>query len=264
MGIRLSSQQQQEVVLENMGLVRYWVNKLGITPNNSNYEDLISIGTIGLIKAVATFDPTKKIKLATYASRCIKNELTMHYRGEKKHVNDISLDEPIAIDNDGSELTLRDIIPSSSRDFVEEIVEKEDFRRFISITLNLLEPRERLIMLHKIAGKNQRAIAEILNFSQSYISRLEKKINKKVKSYFFNTTKRFKEVFSMATVGEFYQISFASEEVKHFNKVFATLLKNLTNVEDLPDFKVSCNKKRIIIEIPAHLECFSFIAQIIQ
>lgn len=263
MNIRLSSKEQEELVLKNQRLVYHFVNRLGIN-NPNDYEDMVSIGTIGLIKAAATFDKSKKIKFATYASHCINNELFMHLRREKKYINDISLDEVIAINDQGKEITLGDKIPSSEKDFTEELAETEIFIKCISIILNLLESKERLIMLYEIAGNTQKDIAKKLNISQSYISRLEKRINKKVKSYFLDTTKQFKEVFSMAIVGESYEISFASKEVKHFNKIFATLLQNLTDTKDLPDFKVDCNKKRIVVQIPAHPESFLFIAKIIQ
>ena len=261
MSMRLISKEQEELILKNRKLVYYLVNKLKI--NNSDYEDIVSIGTIGLIKAATTFDKSKNIKFATYATRCINNEIFMHFRKEKSHINDISLDDSIGNDGEGNELTLRDKIPNSDKDFTEVIEENEIFIKFISIILNLLESRERLIMLYKIAGIKQSFVAEIFNISQSYISRLEKKLNKKVKSY-FSTKKNFEEVFSMAIVGDFYQISFSSENIKNFNKIFATLLKNITSTEDLPDFKVSCNKERIIVQVLAHPESFSFIAQIIQ
>lgn len=252
---------QEELVLKNRALVYYLVKKLGVSP--SDYDDIVSIGTIGLIKAARTFNESKGTKFATYASRCIENEIFMHYRKERTHANDISLDAPIKNmeGEDGS--TLGDIIPDSMEDFTEKIAASETFTKFISIILNLLEPREKVIMLYKIAGIQQRVIAEALNISQSYISRLEKRIGNKVKLY-FTDTQQFKEVFSMAIVDNSYRISFSSKDIKQFNKIFATLLQKLTSAETLPDFKVSCNKERIIIQIPAHPESFSFIAQIIQ
>ena len=252
---------QEELVLENRALVYYLVKKLGVSP--SDYDDIVSIGTIGLIKAARTFNESKGTKFATYASRCIENEIFMHYRKERTHANDISLDAPIKNmeGEDGS--TLGDIIPDSMEDFTEKIAASETFTKFISIILNLLEPREKVIMLYKIAGIQQRVIAEALNISQSYISRLEKRIVDKVKLH-FTDTQQFKEVFSMAIVDDLYRISFSSKDIKHFNEIFATLLQKLTSAETLPNFKVSCNKERIIIQIPAYPESFSFLAQIIQ
>lgn len=259
MSIRLISNEQEELVLKNQRLVHYYVQRLGIFPNDSKYEDMISIGTIGLIKAAATFDKSKNIKFSTYATPCINNELFMYFRKEKAHANDISFEDQISVDHEGNELTLSDIIPSSDKDFTEEIANRESFIKFISIVLNLLESRERLIILYEISGATQEIIAEKFNITQSYISRLIKKLHKKVKSY-FTSTKQFNEFFSMAIVGDFYQISFALEEIKDFNKIFATL-QNLNCTED---FKVNCSRERIIIQVPAKLESFYFIAQIIQ
>lgn len=261
MDIRLSSKEQEELVLKNQRLVYHLIKKLNVAPRD--YEDMVSIGTIGLIKAAATFDESKNTKFATYASRCINNEFFLHFRKEKSHINDIYLENQINIDCEGNEITLCDIIPSSEKDFTDEITERETFINFINIILNLLQPRERLIMLYEISGTSQKFIAENLNISQSNVSRLEKKLNQKVKSY-LSTAKQFKKVFSMTIVGDSYKISFESKEIKQFNKIFATVLKNLVSVEDLPNFKVDCNKERTVIQIPAHPESFFFIAQIIQ
>ena len=261
MGIRLSSKEQEELVLENQALVHHLIKKLNILP--SDYDDMFSIGTIGLIKAATTFDKSKNSKFSTYACRCINNEFFMYFRKNKLHQNDISIDDPISTDSEGHTLTLSDILPNSDKDITEEIVEKEVVINFISIILNLLEPRERLIMLYKIAGTTQRCIGKKFNIAQSYISRLEKKINNKVKLYYTNKI-QFKEVFSMAIVNDFYEISFSSEDIKDFNKIFATFLQNVASTNDLPDFRVTCNKTRIIIQVPAYPESFSFIAQIIQ
>lgn len=261
MSIRLNSKEQEELVLKNQGLIRCLVNKLEINPNS--YEDMISIGQIGLIKAAATFDKSKNIAFSTYAGKCINNEIFMYFRKEKSHINDISLDALIIDSGEGKKITIGDKIPSSEKEFEEEIVNKEIFINFISVVLNVLEPRERLVMLYKIAGINQGTIAKTLKLSQSYISRLEIKSIKKVKLY-LNTTKQFKEFFSMLIVGDSYKISFDSKDIKEFKKSFVTFLQNLIIIEDLPDFKISCNKERIIIQIPAHPESFSFIAKIFQ
>lgn len=263
MSIRLTSKEQEELVLKNEKLVNYLVNRLVVA--NSDYEDIVSIGKIGLIKAAATYDKSKNITFGTYASRCINNEIFMHFRKEKSHANDISIYNPIGNDDEGHEITLADKIPISTKDFTEVIEEKEIFIKLINIILNLLEQKERIVMLYAISGVKQDYIAKTLNISQSYISRLEKKTKNEVKLY-LKTTKQFKEVFKMEIVGDSYRISFSTKDIKQFNKIFATLLQNLTSVENLPDFKVICEKKkeRVILQVPAHPESFIFIAKIIQ
>lgn len=175
MSIRLNSNEQEELVMKNKKLVYHLVNKLGASQNQTDYEDLVSIGTIGLIKAAASFDDSMNIKFATYATRCINNEIFMYFRKEKSHANYISLDDTIANDSDGKELTLADKLPSTDRNFAEIVEENAIFERVINIILNLLKPKERMIMLYEMSGTTQSSIAESLNISQSYISRLEKK-----------------------------------------------------------------------------------------
>lgn len=259
--MRLSQEEQKQLVAKNLKLVYHLVNKLRVAP--SDYDDIVSVGTMGLVKAVQTFDHSKGIKFSTYASKCIYNEIFMHFRNEKKNLNLISLDDIISIDKDGHELTLAESIMDSDRDFVEKIADMELIGKYITIILNLLKSKERLVILYRFAGKNQEAISKILNISRSYVSRLEEVAKNKFKQYLTNS-EPYKEVYSMAIVGESYQIKFFSKDVPHFNKIFARFLQNLKSTENIPDFKVACNRERVIIQVPAHEESFSFIAQIIQ
>lgn len=263
----LLTPEQEQMFLENMPLVYYFAKKLVIFWNDSDYEDIVSEGNFGLLKAILSFDESKNIKFSTYASRCIKNEIFMYFRKEKKHLSNISLDEPIATDDEGNKLTLADKVPKSTNDFTEQIAKQieEDkmFIEIINIILNLLGPRYRSIILWEIAGMEQKDMALALNISPTYVSKLKRRAKHKIRLYFMNK-QQFKEVFSMAKVGDSYQISFSSKDIKQFNKIFATLLNNLTSTEGLPDFSVMCNNERIIVRVPAQLESFSFIAQIIN
>ena len=143
-------------------------------------EDLISIGTIGLIKAVNTFDPDKKIKLATYASRCIENEVLMFLRRNSRTRLEVSLDEPLKTDWDGNELLLSDVLGTEG-DMVYKSIEEGDEKQLLAYALNHLSPREQRIMQLRFGltggqEKTQKEVADILGISQSYISRLEKRI----------------------------------------------------------------------------------------
>ena len=143
-------------------------------------EDLISIGTIGLIKAVNTFDPDKKIKLATYASRCIENEILMFLRRNSRTRLEVSLDEPLNTDWDGNELLLSDILGTEG-DLVYRSVEEDVDKQLLAAALSRLAPREKNIMYLRFGLKGgrertQKEVADILGISQSYISRLEKRI----------------------------------------------------------------------------------------
>lgn len=201
---------EEDLVLNNLGLVRLVVNKLSISPND--YEDMKSIGTIGLIKAAKTFDSSKKLAFSTYAVPCIRNEILMYLRKENKRVYDVSLNQILTIDTIGNELTLNDTICDTKQHFTEEFEEKELLTKCMSIILNVLEPKERLIMLYTISGFSQKFIGNILNISQSFISRKQIKIKKKILSI-LSSSFEFEELFSFEIVDNFYQICNGNEKI---------------------------------------------------
>lgn len=171
------------LIERNLRLVVYIAKKFENT--GINIEDLISIGTIGLIKAINTFKPQKKIKLATYASRCIENEILMHLRKNSNRRIEISIDEPLNVDWDGNELLLSDILGTDS-DVVYHDIENQVDKELLSIALEHLSDREKHIMELRFGVKSgtqktQKEVADLLGISQSYISRLEKKIIQRMK-----------------------------------------------------------------------------------
>ena len=168
----------EKLVEHNLRLVAYIAKKFDNCAIEQ--EDLIAIGSIGLIKAVKTFKSDKNIRLATYASRCIENEILMQIRKTTKIKNDVSLDKPLCEDFDGNQLVLADIIPADD-DFVEETVDKPSEKKIINMLISKLGRREREIMVlrYGLEGQDeltQREVALKLGISQSYISRLEKRI----------------------------------------------------------------------------------------
>lgn len=169
---------REKLIVHNLRLVVYIAKKFE-TPAVL-LDDLISIGSIGLMKAVATFSPEKNIKLATYASRCIENEILMHMRKVAQYRAEISIDEPLNVDWDGNELLLSDLL-GTDEDAVCRDIENESERKLLRDAVMRLEPRERQIMemrfgLNGGEEKTQKEVAELIGISQSYISRLEKKI----------------------------------------------------------------------------------------
>ena len=171
------------LVEHNLRLVVYIAKKFENV--DVDIEDLISIGTIGLIKAVNTFRPSKKIKLATYASRCIENEILMYLRKTASRKNEMSIDEPLNIDWDGNELLLSDVLGSDS-DSVNRNIEYQDEKRRILTLVQRLGDRERKIMTMRFGlfgskEYTQKQVADMMGISQSYISRLEKRIVQKLK-----------------------------------------------------------------------------------
>ena len=174
---------REPLITHNLRLVVYIAKKFD--SNGASVEDLISIGTIGLIKAVNTFCPERNIKLATYASRCIENEILMFLRKSSQLKNEISIDEPLNVDWDGNELLLSDIL-GSDNDIVNRDIEKEVECSLVLQAVSRLAPRERQIMELRfgLCGQKehtQKQVADVLGISQSYISRLEKRIIERLK-----------------------------------------------------------------------------------
>ncbi|WP_373370770.1 RNA polymerase sporulation sigma factor SigE [Lederbergia panacisoli] len=174
------------LIERNLRLVVYIARKFENT--GINIEDLISIGTIGLIKAVNTFNPEKKIKLATYASRCIENEILMYLRRNNKTRSEVSFDEPLNIDWDGNELLLSDVLGTDD-DIITKNLEANVDKKLLFTALHKLSDREKQIMELRFGltggeEKTQKDVADMLGISQSYISRLEKRIIKRLRKEF--------------------------------------------------------------------------------
>ena len=176
---------RKELIEHNLRLVVYIAKKFDNT--GVGVEDLISIGTIGLIKGINTFNPDKNIKLATYASRCIENEILMYLRRNSKTKLEVSIDEPLNVDWDGNELLLSDIL-GTEEDTIYKDLENEAERKLLIRALNKLNSREKLIVSMRFGldnpdgkEKTQKEVADLLGISQSYISRLEKKIMQRLK-----------------------------------------------------------------------------------
>ena len=177
----------RDILIErNLRLVVYIARKFENT--GIGIEDLVSIGTIGLIKAVNTFDPQKKIKLATYASRCIENEILMYLRRNNKTRSEVSFDEPLNIDWDGNELLLSDVL-GTENDIISKPIEEQVDRQLLHLAMGRLTNREKVIMelrfgLDNGVEKTQKEVADRLGISQSYISRLEKRIIRRLRKEF--------------------------------------------------------------------------------
>lgn len=185
LGTEQAEKAKSELIEHNLRLVVYIAKKFDNT--GVGVEDLISIGTIGLIKAINTFKPDKNIKLATYASRCIENEILMYLRRNNKTKLEVSIDEPLNVDWDGNELLLSDIL-GTDEDVIYHGIEDEIEKNLLNTAISRLAPRERKIVELRYGLTNedgeemtQKEVADLMGISQSYISRLEKKIMKRLK-----------------------------------------------------------------------------------
>lgn len=174
------------LILRNMRLVAHMVKHYNF--DEKDIEEYISIGTIGLIKAVKTFNPGKGNRLATYAAKCIDNELLMALRGEKKKNKDISLQETIGTDKEGNEINIIDVIDTGEKDFLESFILKQDVDKLYRGIMNVLNSREQDIIINRygLMGRDeitQRELAAGMGISRSYVSRIEKKALEKLKNY---------------------------------------------------------------------------------
>ena len=175
------------LIERNLRLVAHIVKKYQTSSDDS--EDLLSIGTIGLIKAVVTFDPDKSVRLGTYAARCIENEVLMHLRARKKTSREVSLYEPIGTDREGNEIQLFDIIETDEDDAHRKVELSDDIQTLYNKVEAELSSRERLVLkmrygLYNEEEYTQREIAALLGISRSYVSRIEKSAIEKLREYF--------------------------------------------------------------------------------
>ena len=175
------------LIERNLRLVAHIVKKY--QPPPEEMEDLLSIGTIGLMKAVVTFDPDKSARLASYAARCIENEVLMYLRGKKKSSKEVSLYEPIGTDREGNEIQLFDVIEMNAEDVYRRLERKEDVIRLYQQVESVLSQRERMVLklrygLYNEEEYTQREIAAMLGISRSYVSRIEKSAIEKLRNFF--------------------------------------------------------------------------------
>ena len=175
------------LIERNLRLVAHIVKKY--QPPPEEMEDLLSIGTIGLMKAVVTFDPDKSARLASYAARCIENEVLMYLRGKKKSSKEVSLYEPIGTDREGNEIQLFDVIEMYEEDVYRRLERKEDVIRLYQQVESVLSQRERMVLklrygLYNEEEYTQREIAAMLGISRSYVSRIEKSAIEKLRNFF--------------------------------------------------------------------------------
>lgn len=175
------------LIERNLRLVAHIVKKY--QPPPEEMEDLLSIGTIGLMKAVVTFDPDKSARLASYAARCIENEVLMYLRGKKKSSKEVSLYEPIGTDREGNEIQLFDVIEMNEEDVYRRLERKEDVIRLYQQVESVLSQRERMVLklrygLYNEEEYTQREIAAMLGISRSYVSRIEKSAIEKLRNSF--------------------------------------------------------------------------------
>lgn len=248
------------LVTKNQGLVYCIVRKF-VEPQSQEFNDLFSVGVIGLIKAADTFDESKAIKFSTYSSKCITNEILMYLRKSKSSFrNSISLEDVIACDSDGNELILADCIFDKRVSFVHDFENRDLCKRILDTILNELPSRDTLLILYHIGGLTQKTIAKMLHVSQSYISRLLVQIRQRLQ---FLSDRPEKEPFNfhMELTDEFYFFHFSIHHVHRFYQLWESLQGSGLKFREIAIYELSSPD---VVRFPPDLESFVYLADMLQ
>lgn len=247
----------KQMVEDNLGLVGDCIKKIGIFPEE--VKDMFSIGTIGLIKAARSFDESKKIKFATYACRCINNEIFMEFRRRKRHSKDVSIETPIK-EQEGENLVLGDLIEDEKANIEAAFFDNEAFEEVMDIIINYLSPRERYIALSCAAGMTQRDISEEINISQSYVSRITTKAGKRVRARMNSPTyEKNSGKYNIKVISEKLFISFYGTQEEVESRIY-----EIDFPDYIPVFEITYDDEKACISLPAELDSMHFIAKVLN
>ena len=253
-------EEREHLVLENLGLVRYIANSIKV--NNIEFEDRVSIGTIGLIKAANTFDESKGIKFSTYSARCIENEILMNLRKENKQSDVMHFEDMISQDNEGNLLKVEDIIADKT-DYYEEYQKILIIENILNMALNLEDTNKRNVILLRWAGLTQKQISDIIGLSQSYIARLEKKAIKYIKRY-IDKKLICKKICDMRKIDNFYRVTFYILSLKNTEDILGVLNHEAEKVH-LKYFEIEIyNKCNFVIKVLAEDSAFIFLVNVLN
>ena len=246
-----------ELVKQNLGLVGLVLK--GIVKENQDRDDLFQIGSIGLIKAAQSFDESKKIKFATYACRCINNEIFMEFRRRKRYSKDVSIETPIK-EQEGENLVLGDLIEDKKANIEAAFYDNEAFEEVMDIIINYLSPRERYIALSYAAGMTQREICEEMNISQSYVSRIITKASKRVRARMnFPTYEKNSGKYNIKVISDKLFISFYGTQEKIESRIY-----EIDFPDYIPVFEITYVNEKACISLPAELDSMHFIAKVLN
>lgn len=264
--------EQEKMVENNKRLVNYFLKKFNISYGTCEYSTKEAAGLFGLCKAAQTYDESRGIKFSTYAARCITNEILMIMRNEKKHDKDISLNTVLNEDKEGNNLTYNDILKDPNSDFEEKIYDNETVLRLLTYTLNYLDSNKCVVFLYWLSGLKQPEIAKIMNFSQSYASRLISQAIVKLKILEKSAPIRG-GVFSVSCDSSKYIITFSSDITLTFMHAYSKLLDKLDSKQPVelydffsspPRYKIGWVNRQITLYLPTTSDSFTFLAVLMQ
>ncbi len=267
--LRNLTEEERMMVEDNIRLVNFVIHTdFDVHEDSSEYDDMVSIGNFGLIKATQKFNKELNIEFATFAIKCIKNEINMNYYRKRKRKKELinmgkHMEDTIA---DGNNQTLQDIIEDPKANFVEKIFKQQETIESLEIVLNCLTPRDTIILCNTIAKKVQKEIAEIIGVTQSHVSRRVKKIHSEVQKI-VNTTIETKKLFRVTKGEDLYQITFPLGRIGDVEEILSKILSEVQS-ENLSDLLITHDSNEVTIKMPVNTEgllmSFAIIAQIYQ
>lgn len=258
------NEEQKKLVEENLKLVPYFLKGLYIMP--SEYDEMLSAGNFGLIKAAMTYEPSRDNKFATYAQICIKNEFYMVTRKVQKKSKEVSFENLLSGKKEKSEdLSLGDIILVDSVDITKGIEERESIEKILETILNMdtLRYVDKEIVLYSLGGINHKEIGKRVSYTQSYISRIIKKSLKKIGEH-INQELKYDKVIKAKISPMKYEISITLKNEEDCKLMYRLLMEKVTNTEDIPDYIVSYRGDLLTVCVSADIESLITIAEILQ
>lgn len=255
---RLETNEQKELVNQHRKLVYHIARKFNVP--FYEYDDIISEGMVGLIKAAITYDEKQNNAFSTYASTCIRNEICLYLRKKKKIRMETSLDAIYICDSNGAPYTLRDIICIEEEDFTENILEREIASEIFEIVLNVLDRRSRFITFSRISGKTQKETARKVHISQSYVARLEIVIREEIQKY-FNNSLDYDKIYTIEITKDLYVLKFS---VRNFENFSRNPYGFISEIQYCDKFKFSRDGEFITICFPKESESLIFISNLVD
>lgn len=255
-------QSREERIIANKNLVYHLLKNYSIRPDD--YDDIVQIGMIGLMKAVDTFDESRNFKFTTYAGRVIHNEIRMYFRKSKKYTKDISMNTVVGEGKNAEELILEDTIQDNTLAVSEKIEQQEYIEYVIDIILSQFSRRDTIIFLYQMSGMKQREIAERLQLSRTYISRIISRVQNYLKQYVESAEKCERRVFFVKHSTTGFRVMFFIKDLPAFMHGYQEALSLNMSVQDgaKDQFKVAFEKNKVIISFPLEMEYFSLLADI--
>lgn len=249
--------EQCQMILDNKGLIYHIMyTKFNISQKDFNYEDIAHRAEKGLVSAALKFDASLGYNFTTLAGKCITNEIRMYFKDyNRKDKQVISLEKII---DDNNKISIKDTIEDLSANFEEKIIIDQEFIEMMNIILNRLEPKETIIMLYWSCGSTQKEIESMMEISQSYISRIQRKALKLIRKI-ANENIKYRKIFRIQKMEESYYISFFKTDIGDWNTILSEIL-----TKDLDGYRITYNNQEVLIEVAAELESFYIIAKIME